>query len=64
MKIVDFGTSIAYDPSKGKLNTKLGIFLFHQILILIIGTPYYIAPEVLGKIELFSSNFSNTFSFF
>jgi calcium-dependent protein kinase len=35
MKLVDFGTSIAYDPNE-KLTQKLG-------------TPYYIAPEVLEK---------------
>ena len=35
IKVVDFGTSIAYDPSQ-KLRQKLG-------------TPYYIAPEVLDK---------------
>lgn len=37
IKIIDFGTSLVYDPSKGgKLDEKLG-------------TPYYIAPEVLQK---------------
>eukprot|EP00352_Strombidinopsis_acuminata_P004002 CAMPEP_0176397868 /NCGR_PEP_ID=MMETSP0126-20121128/45466_1 /TAXON_ID=141414 ORGANISM="Strombidinopsis acuminatum, Strain SPMC142" /NCGR_SAMPLE_ID=MMETSP0126 /ASSEMBLY_ACC=CAM_ASM_000229 /LENGTH=408 /DNA_ID=CAMNT_0017772431 /DNA_START=230 /DNA_END=1456 /DNA_ORIENTATION=- len=35
IKIIDFGTSLVYDPNK-KLDEKLG-------------TPYYIAPEVLGK---------------
>jgi calcium-dependent protein kinase len=35
IKIIDFGTSLVYDPSK-KLDEKLG-------------TPYYIAPEVLNK---------------
>ncbi|KAL4500065.1 hypothetical protein ABPG73_011173 [Tetrahymena malaccensis] len=35
LKVVDFGTSIAYDPNV-KMNQKLG-------------TPYYIAPEVLSK---------------
>jgi len=35
IKIIDFGTSLVYDPSKS-LDEKLG-------------TPYYIAPEVLNK---------------
>lgn len=35
IKIIDFGTSLVYDPSK-PLDEKLG-------------TPYYIAPEVLNK---------------
>lgn len=35
IKIIDFGTSLVYDPSRN-LDEKLG-------------TPYYIAPEVLGK---------------
>jgi calcium-dependent protein kinase len=35
IKIIDFGTSLVYDPAK-KLDEKLG-------------TPYYIAPEVLNK---------------
>jgi calcium-dependent protein kinase len=35
IKIIDFGTSLVYDPSK-QLDEKLG-------------TPYYIAPEVLNK---------------
>lgn len=35
LKVVDFGTSMAYDPNV-KMNQKLG-------------TPYYIAPEVLSK---------------
>lgn len=35
IKIIDFGTSLVYDPNN-KLEEKLG-------------TPYYIAPEVLGK---------------
>jgi len=35
IKIIDFGTSLVYDPNK-KLDEKLG-------------TPYYIAPEVLNK---------------
>ena len=35
IKIIDFGTSLVYDPSK-TLDEKLG-------------TPYYIAPEVLNK---------------
>ena len=35
IKVVDFGTSLLFDP-KEKLSQKLG-------------TPYYIAPEVLGK---------------
>ena len=35
IKIIDFGTSLVFDPSK-KLDEKLG-------------TPYYIAPEVLNK---------------
>ena len=35
MKVVDFGTSTSFDPNK-KMNQKLG-------------TPYYIAPEVLNK---------------
>lgn len=35
IKIIDFGTSLVYDPSK-LLDEKLG-------------TPYYIAPEVLNK---------------
>jgi calcium-dependent protein kinase len=35
MKIIDFGTSLVYDPSR-TLDEKLG-------------TPYYIAPEVLNK---------------
>jgi calcium-dependent protein kinase len=35
IKIIDFGTSLVYDPTK-KLEEKLG-------------TPYYIAPEVLNK---------------
>ena len=34
IKIIDFGTSLVYDPSK-PLDEKLG-------------TPYYIAPEVLN----------------
>lgn len=37
IKIIDFGTSLVYDPgSSSKLSEKLG-------------TPYYIAPEVLGE---------------
>ena len=35
IKIIDFGTSLTYDPNKS-LDEKLG-------------TPYYIAPEVLNK---------------
>jgi len=35
IKIIDFGTSLVFDPSK-RLDEKLG-------------TPYYIAPEVLNK---------------
>jgi calcium-dependent protein kinase len=35
IKIIDFGTSLVFDESK-KLDEKLG-------------TPYYIAPEVLAK---------------
>lgn len=35
IKIIDFGTSLVHDPSKS-LDEKLG-------------TPYYIAPEVLNK---------------
>ena len=35
IKIIDFGTSLVYDENK-KLDEKLG-------------TPYYIAPEVLAK---------------
>ena len=35
IKIIDFGTSLVYDPNKS-LDEKLG-------------TPYYIAPEVLNK---------------
>ena len=35
IKIIDFGTSLVYDPNKN-LDEKLG-------------TPYYIAPEVLNK---------------
>jgi calcium-dependent protein kinase len=35
IKMIDFGTSLVYDPAK-KLDEKLG-------------TPYYIAPEVLNK---------------
>ena len=35
IKIIDFGTSLVYDPNK-QLDEKLG-------------TPYYIAPEVLNK---------------
>jgi calcium-dependent protein kinase len=35
IKIIDFGTSLTFDPEK-KLDEKLG-------------TPYYIAPEVLKK---------------
>lgn len=35
IKIIDFGTSLVYDPEKA-LDEKLG-------------TPYYIAPEVLNK---------------
>jgi serine/threonine protein kinase len=35
IKIIDFGTSLVYDPAK-TLDEKLG-------------TPYYIAPEVLNK---------------
>jgi calcium-dependent protein kinase len=35
IKLIDFGTSLVHDPSK-KLEEKLG-------------TPYYIAPEVLNK---------------
>ena len=35
IKIIDFGTSLVYDPSRS-LDEKLG-------------TPYYIAPEVLNK---------------
>ena len=35
IKIIDFGTSLVYDPSRN-LDEKLG-------------TPYYIAPEVLNK---------------
>ena len=34
MKIIDFGTSICYDPKIALLSAKLG-------------TPYYIAPEIL-----------------
>jgi len=37
IKIIDFGTGLVYDPSNSaKLSEKLG-------------TPYYIAPEVLGE---------------
>lgn len=37
IKIIDFGTSLVYDETKeGPLDEKLG-------------TPYYIAPEVLNK---------------
>jgi calcium-dependent protein kinase len=35
LKVIDFGTSRKYDKSK-KMSKRLG-------------TPYYIAPEVLGK---------------
>ena len=36
IKIIDFGTSLFFDQDHGKLREK-------------IGTPYYIAPEVLNR---------------
>jgi len=33
IKVIDFGTAMAFDPEKGMNN--------------VLGTPYYIAPEIL-----------------
>ena len=55
LKIIDFGTSLYYDPQKHEKSEDEGPGALKEensggeSLKLVIGTPYYIAPEVIKK---------------